>query len=307
MKKWIAITLCLLLFVFSCPTAGAEIIGEVLHTDIVAYVNGAPIRSFNIEGWTGIIAEDLRDYGFDVIWMPDERALYVDYYPPEAGPQITAQYVPVPNQYPVGSHAMDIYRTDIKTYVNGEEVTAFNIDGQTIIYIDWLQCYGNVVWNEAMRTISYTDVKPWSLRLCEPNPQADTGASVSSFSLEYEKQGGEGTVVAQENMDYLDYVTLSYNKSDGIVLSFSLYQRVLFQTDALHALLRQMPTTYYDGTDAGRTTEFANGHMRIAINGEPVTIHRVGQGRGNGHIDYYFYLNGHMKQEEIQTVSISCS
>lgn len=132
-----------------------------------------PIRSCNINGWTGIIAEDLRDYGFDVFWDVGQRKLYISYYK-NPNFKITANYIPEKSDMPVGSRSMNVFKTDIKTYVDGDEVEAFNIGGKTIIYIDWLQCYGNVQWFESERKICYTYIEPWALDLNYTNYDTDT-------------------------------------------------------------------------------------------------------------------------------------
>ena len=56
---------------------------------------------------------------------------------------------------PVGSYAMDVYATDIKTYVGGAQVKGYNIGGSTIIYIDDLAPFGNIAWNGAAREITF--------------------------------------------------------------------------------------------------------------------------------------------------------
>ena len=70
MKKIICLKLILvvlLLFTVSVNAlAPGDPIGWVLHTDIIAYINDTPIRSYNIGGYTYVIAEDLIGYGFDV-------------------------------------------------------------------------------------------------------------------------------------------------------------------------------------------------------------------------------------------------
>ena len=43
-----------------------KIIGNVLSTDIVTFIDRTPIRSYNYQNHTYVIAEKLRDYGFDV-------------------------------------------------------------------------------------------------------------------------------------------------------------------------------------------------------------------------------------------------
>lgn len=90
MKKNIFFTLILIIFSIFPLNVYADVIGEALNTDITAYVDDVPIRSYNIDGWTGIVAEDLREYGFDVVWFEDESfisnrgivkfALENDYY-----------------------------------------------------------------------------------------------------------------------------------------------------------------------------------------------------------------------------------
>ena len=40
-----------------------DVIGQILYTDIVAYVEGVQVRSYNIKGRTAIVAQDLRALG----------------------------------------------------------------------------------------------------------------------------------------------------------------------------------------------------------------------------------------------------
>lgn len=130
---------------------GADV-GDVLHTDIKAYIDGKPIRSFNIAGRTVIVAEDLRNYGFNVAWSPEEKSLTIT----EGNKYITSGYVHQQNTMPVGAKAMDVLFTDIKTYVGKTKVTSYNVNGLTTIYIDDLDEFGNVIWDQNTRTISFT-------------------------------------------------------------------------------------------------------------------------------------------------------
>lgn len=54
-----------------------EIAKDVYATDIQAYLNGNPIRSYNIDGQTIIICEDLREFGYDVQWDETARTLTI--------------------------------------------------------------------------------------------------------------------------------------------------------------------------------------------------------------------------------------
>lgn len=291
-----------------------EIVGAYVYTDIVAYINGRPVRSYNIDGWTGIVAEDLRNFGFDVYWNADERTLEVGnsyFYSPENWEQDMEGYGEVNRDYffetnskPVGTFAGNIYNTDIKTFVAGDEVKAFNIGGQTIIYIDELIRFGDVVWNEEERKICYDYVKPWSIELYEINYEADTSKNINSFSLNTVK-GENEYITTGENLNYIDYLRLYYNKKDGMSLGFSIYQRVLFQTEELHNLLWDISTVRYDGEILREDLEIANKHMKILINGEPVVINKVTQGKGSGHTDFYFHFDKDMKKEDINSVSVT--
>ncbi|HHX53952.1 MAG TPA: hypothetical protein GX704_03485, partial [Clostridiales bacterium] len=81
-KRFIAFALALLMLaglpqvIFAAPKVG-DVVDHVLHTDIVTYINGLPIRSYNIKGYTAVIVEDLSNYGFYVVWYGTERELTV--------------------------------------------------------------------------------------------------------------------------------------------------------------------------------------------------------------------------------------
>lgn len=50
-------------------------LGHVYSTDIVTYVDGMPITSYNIGGKTVIAAKDLMEYGFQVNWSEEDRTV----------------------------------------------------------------------------------------------------------------------------------------------------------------------------------------------------------------------------------------
>ena len=126
-------------------------INSYLNTDIVARIDGKPIRSYNIDGYTVIIAEDLKNYGFNVNFDNEKRILYVD----DVKGEITSTYTDSAFRGRVGDVAGDVLYTDIDTYINGLPVKSYNIGGYTAIYISDLECFGAVVWNETERTISF--------------------------------------------------------------------------------------------------------------------------------------------------------
>lgn len=132
-----------------------ERVGEVVSTDIAAYVNGKLVHSMNIAGETAIAAEDLRERGFEVSWSPMERTLRID--PKAEGIQATEVPTLSKNSevLPIGTHLKDVLYTDIQAYYGDTPLRSFNIDGQTAIILNDLDAFGTVVWSELERTIRF--------------------------------------------------------------------------------------------------------------------------------------------------------
>ena len=76
--------LCIILTSFSMFTTAAapkvgDQIGDVLYSDITAYINGLAIPTSVIQGKTLVVVEDLANYGFDVTWNNNDRSLKVEF------------------------------------------------------------------------------------------------------------------------------------------------------------------------------------------------------------------------------------
>ncbi|MBQ8837058.1 MAG: hypothetical protein IJ002_06090 [Clostridia bacterium] len=54
-----------------------SVLGYYYETDIVTYLDNKPITAYNIGGRTYIHAEQMRDFGYEVIWNADERSLAI--------------------------------------------------------------------------------------------------------------------------------------------------------------------------------------------------------------------------------------
>lgn len=281
--------------------AAEPVMGTICHTDIVAQIDGAPIPSYNINGSTGIVAEDLADYGFGVHWDGEARRL--DITPNYIG--FTASYEPSPNTHRVGSVAGKVYATDIKTYLNGEEVPSYNIGGSTVILIDQLASCGSVFWDEARRTISYISARPWTAKLYEVDYGADVSQPIDSFSLTASRKDDGTFETTGQNLDYLDGLTLSYDRRNGLTFQLSLYQRVAFgQTTDLSRLLHAMKMVDYEGITYQESADEANLHMEVLVNGKSIPITLVRHSIGNGHSDFSFSLNCYYP--EVETFSVTC-
>lgn len=148
----LAITASLFTVGVSAIEPGA-VIGYAQPTDIVATINGYQIESYNVNGYTYICAEDLRYYGFDVVYNNYSRTLSVNrnYYTTNIDPQNTN-----PNFWSIGSNnsRKSILYTNITTYVNNEYVASSNVGGQTIINFNELARFGQVSYNNDRREIS---------------------------------------------------------------------------------------------------------------------------------------------------------
>ena len=157
MKKiFVAFLMITLIISLSHPALAykiGDVIGKTLTTDIVAQINGYDIPSYNYNGYTYIIAEDLKNYGFSVTYDNASRTLSVkrDY----GIIKINSTYEkPSVSSADVGKTAFKILYTDIITYVDGKYVNSYNINGQTIIAFDDIASYGSYIWDNSTRKIT---------------------------------------------------------------------------------------------------------------------------------------------------------
>lgn len=151
------IALCVLIMTLLSTTANAARIGDVInyarHTDIVARINGFDIDSYNVDGYTYIVVEDLSKFGFNVTWNAGKRTLSVAKN--NYASTVTSNYVkPTISASKVGTKSYNILYTDIVTYVNGKSVQSYNINGKTLIQFDSLGAFGPILWDPFKREIS---------------------------------------------------------------------------------------------------------------------------------------------------------
>lgn len=158
MKRLIVLMATIILLSTSTIYASGEdwaigtVINKVLATDIKAYVNGYEIPSMNIDGRTAIIVEDLRNYGFDVVWNPGKRTLTIN---ENTYKSIEPISIDKNENIEIGTKIKDVLYTDIKTFIGDNEVRSFNIGGYTAIYIDSLDKFGDISWSEENREIAF--------------------------------------------------------------------------------------------------------------------------------------------------------
>ena len=156
-----------LLPLFSVCCAGAEEAGGYVYsTDILTFVNGAPIEGYNIGGRTLVIAEELedQDYGFTCDYNEDARSLslYSMFRKPAGTKEEIVRDTP-------GRIVGEIFPTDITVTYNGIEVTGYNLGGRTAVCLEELgdltdspnaaygysKYLGKYLWDGENRTLSY--------------------------------------------------------------------------------------------------------------------------------------------------------
>lgn len=135
------ITVC---FALTVSAVALRVVDRVLATDIRAFIDGYEIPSYNISDRLGVVAEDLRGYGFDVIWNAEARTLSVTKNDKGVTSPIDM------STFDASSNAsLPVYETNIVTYIDGEEVESYNIGGYTIIYLRELERYGTCMYDHS--------------------------------------------------------------------------------------------------------------------------------------------------------------
>ena len=217
MKKLFTLLLSVIILV-TCSVVCANaynygaVINKTVYTDIIASINDYNIASFNIDGYTAVVAEDLRNYGFDVQWKPEERALYITRANTN---NVASTYIaPEISQSQIGKKAFDVIATDIKTYINGNLVTSYNIGGQTIIYFNDLAVFGGVSYSDATRRLDLDIKDGLNYKISLPPANSSILTMLSEGGLYFEMNSADGLQIrwaAKNNSNKtINYYTTTY-------------------------------------------------------------------------------------------------
>ena len=133
------------------PEIGVKI-GEVVSTDIRAYIDGKELKAVNIGGKMAIALKDLREFGFEVLFDEDKREVKVSY----KGGEINSSFVYEDDEKEIGSYISDVLSTDIVAFLEGEKTESFNAEGYTHIYFRSLEAFGEVSFDEEKREAKLT-------------------------------------------------------------------------------------------------------------------------------------------------------
>ena len=280
-----------------------SVAGCYYGTDIVTTLNAEEIHAINIGGQTLICAEDMRHYGFSVVWDSDSRSLsiYRLFYSKDSTPPTVSR-----GDASIGTVLGHYYVTDIVTYLDGTPITSYNIGGRTYIHAEEMRSFGyEVLWNPSQRTLSITSPDKagymYSIPLCQA-VKTDIPAA-GSFSVSYTPQG----ITAAGDTNYMD-MTFSGEKN-GCSFRLSFYQnKALFTSESLLSTLNQL---CWDGPgiSAGSPEEKYDSvrqHLEISVNGQTAEKISVTAGQGNGHRDYFITVHDlpRYKKDQINSIFI---
>ena len=270
-------------------------IGNVLYTDIVAKIDGHPIPAYNVNGYMAVVAEDLRDYGFNVIWDADSRTVLITSQG-SPNPDTFPKYVPEPPKGKIGQPAFPVLHTDIVTYVDSRYVESFNIDGHMVIYFRDLRRTGNVEYDNDLRTSFYTrGGEPWSISKSMTsfgggNARAATGTGLTAEVLRT-RDGTLLNILSDPGGSYELQITqknlriATYSVPEGDPYFETAFYRAFHELwsmglpDSMDNYLR------YDNSPEQR--DAVSSHLLVTLNGE-VVKGDAWFGYGNGHTDLYF-------------------
>lgn len=126
------------------------VIGSVVTTDIKAFINGAEIPAYNVEGNMVIIGADLRSYGFDVVYDNTTRTSSVSLS--ANGGTWDPIIISTDDSIDVGTEVMSVYETDITMLVNGVPVTGYNVEGRMAFRFAELEVFGSYYYDNDDRS-----------------------------------------------------------------------------------------------------------------------------------------------------------
>lgn len=145
MKKFFVLVLTLVMLVSSLAVVSearvGDVIGSALHTDIVVYINNYSIPSYAVNGQSVVVAEDLRNFGFDVVWNEYARSLSIS-----RNSDYNVYPMHVDKSHGVGEWYTSILATDISVWAGDRRLTSYAMNGYTMIPAEELTMFGSVTW-----------------------------------------------------------------------------------------------------------------------------------------------------------------
>lgn len=227
MKKLSILLSALMIFGATCAKAAniGDVIGDIYSTDIIADVDGAPIRSFSLNGKTAIILEDLRRYGFQVGYNDSLRAIYAGV--------LTNTYNAEPDTVErgrCGEIVGHIYYSDITASINGVDVPGFSLNGETAVAIEDIG--GDITqtdrsdtgmmykWNSENRTITLLPERDNIVKAAIVFNQYSAAPYIENGVLKYERGLCQSEILADIPAGAYKY-PIRFGSSDGEIVGYA--------------------------------------------------------------------------------------
>ena len=206
-----------------------DVTGKVYNTDIVAYINNYAVPSYAANGVSLIVAEDLRNFGFDVVWDGVERSLTIT-----RNSNTTVSEMDFKKSNKPNSVFSNLLYSDVAVYAGDVKIPSYAINGYSMIPLESLTMFGEVFWIPEQRAL-----KMWvdGLHIRSTMQEVIKEDSAEDFYVYNGLYEGGGVFIPRENAyiglwtAVLDNVTsesmkvmFSVNESDYYV-SMILYKQ----------------------------------------------------------------------------------
>lgn len=237
MKKIILAIFATLIFMVpqAVMAANGDVAGNIYSTDIRANINGVWVDSYSIDGKTVVVLEDITS---NYRYYDDIRTLTCGRFDKDdlnEGENMTAQTP--------GTVIGKIYETDIKTYIGGQSVPCYALDGKMAVAIEDLgndgefsDVGGKYVWNADERTITlefaYNNSPFDILEEKHLNIEMDYDTLTADLVSEPIVYGG---MSARGNTEFDDRADITY-KGEVICRTFKLQRISVYNNNGVHTL-----------------------------------------------------------------------
>lgn len=198
-----------------------DVAGEVVYTDIATYINHYPISAYAYDGGMVVVAEDLRNYGFEITYDDGSRSLSI--LPNKDMSTLTGMGTIYKNGNRLGKHFADALYSDINVYLNGSWIPSCAINGYMMVKLEDLA-------NEAIGTSFTWDDSTRSAKLWID------WAGITQYKALMEDTRVQDAIMSKINA--IDrQLDIDINNSGGVTLN--MRKAISKATESLKALLEQ--------------------------------------------------------------------
>ena len=243
-------------------------LGDVVYSDITAYINGQAIPTSIKNGTTMVVVEDLANYGFDVKWDGKARTLKVELAK-------NKKFTPLPvvkdTKNKPGTFKCKYVYTDIKTYISGKEVESYAIAGVTLIDFELLKQYGTLSWNGKTREIKI-EISTNTANINNTVSVDPKGLKKYSYTkFNYTFEWGEKSHLAQINKNAVGECILSFKVEGDLTgitaVRIANWQQNSFTEDAIKNITDKMVSAWKQSSQKLPDHKFdGNGQYGFPVN-----------------------------------------